>query len=384
MRFSVLSVLALAFPFVGGLANAANLPRKTGVSGAIQTGWAPKVTQAPNVGKIEGRRAFKPVRRETVTHWVNNETCGWIAGPSSDAFACGGGATCATNIDHVVACATGTLSPFFTTCQDYSAYQSGSCSKGNPEAGCCTESDFGSCATYLWTGYPARSMLRCSNTSTIITMLDAPQFVVDASLASSSSQSATDVDDASSGTLSDQQSTNAANAKIGAIIGISLGSVVAIVLTIVMSMKFCAYLKLGKEDCRNVRSHLNNAVQVDRVSSSRASALEETEDERTPRLTSSMYSRMSARSYSSVAPYSPYMPANRSVFGFRPSPPGYETGLNTRTSMIAEERATPPPRYSLFPNGEAAALCADQQQHTVASTEVETSTVTEEGERDTK
>ncbi|KAK8054726.1 hypothetical protein PG994_009793 [Apiospora phragmitis] len=90
------------------------------------------------------------------------------------------GFACATNEAHVVRCASGTNSPLFSVCVDYSAVVAGSCDEANTAAGCCTYTDFPACGTYLWTGTPARSMYRCFPTTSVVTLLDEPQFVVDA------------------------------------------------------------------------------------------------------------------------------------------------------------------------------------------------------------
>lgn len=49
---------------------------------------------------------------------------------------CGGEFTCKTNSDHVVGCVSGTISPFFTACLDYSAFKAGSCSNLDAATGC--------------------------------------------------------------------------------------------------------------------------------------------------------------------------------------------------------------------------------------------------------
>lgn len=49
---------------------------------------------------------------------------------------CGNGFTCATNDDNAVACASGTLSPFYTACLDYRAFKAGSCLSLDAATGC--------------------------------------------------------------------------------------------------------------------------------------------------------------------------------------------------------------------------------------------------------
>ncbi|GAP90765.1 putative carcinoembryonic antigen-related cell adhesion molecule 3 [Rosellinia necatrix] len=158
-------------------------PQKTGdITESTQIGWTPIPTPAPGV-RSDGRVVLDLLRRQTTkTDWTNSETCGWFSGISSSAMLCADGFTCATNSDHAVACASGTIKPFYTACLDYSAFQAGSCSNLNTATGCCQQEDEPACGTYLWTGAPARSMYRCFETASIVTILDVPQFVVDASL----------------------------------------------------------------------------------------------------------------------------------------------------------------------------------------------------------
>ncbi|KAI0814591.1 hypothetical protein GGR55DRAFT_438667 [Xylaria sp. FL0064] len=146
------------------------------------TGWTPIPTPAPGV-RSDGDVVLDLLRRQkSTTDWTNSETCGWYSGISSSAFECGTAFTCATNEDHVVACTSGTFKPFFSACLDYSAFQAGSCASLDPATGCCQNSAQPACGTYLWTGVPERSMYKCFETASILTMLDVPQFVVDASI----------------------------------------------------------------------------------------------------------------------------------------------------------------------------------------------------------
>ncbi|ORY71438.1 uncharacterized protein BCR38DRAFT_10350 [Pseudomassariella vexata] len=146
-------------------------------------GWTPKPTPAPGV-KSEGEHVLDLLRRETTSTWTNSETCGWVSGISSYPWTCAVNSTCATNFDNVVACSSGTYAPFFSVCFDYAAYQGSQCSSIGSLTGCCNLSQYPACGTYIWTGQPPRSMFRCFSEATIISMLDEPQFVIDASLSS--------------------------------------------------------------------------------------------------------------------------------------------------------------------------------------------------------
>ncbi|KAI0491018.1 hypothetical protein F4859DRAFT_31360 [Xylaria cf. heliscus] len=147
-----------------------------------QLGWTPVPTPAPGV-RSDGEVVLDMLKRQTSkTDWTNSETCGWFAGISSSAVMCGGGFTCATNSAHAVACASGTISPFFTACLDYSAFQAGSCANLDAATGCCQQETEPACGTYIWTGSPERFMYKCFERASIVSILDVPQFVVDASL----------------------------------------------------------------------------------------------------------------------------------------------------------------------------------------------------------
>ncbi|KAH8166227.1 hypothetical protein CIB48_g1988 [Xylaria polymorpha] len=147
-----------------------------------QIGWTPIPTPAPGV-RSDGEVVLDLLKRQTSkTDWTNSETCGWFSGISSSAVLCGDGFTCATNSDHAVACASGTISPFFTACLDYSAFQAGSCLSLDAATGCCQQETEPACGTYIWTGSPERFMYKCFEKASIISILDVPQFVVDASL----------------------------------------------------------------------------------------------------------------------------------------------------------------------------------------------------------
>ncbi|KAI3316530.1 hypothetical protein HD806DRAFT_424704 [Xylariaceae sp. AK1471] len=167
-------------------------------------GWTPIPTPAPGVRKdSEVVLDLLLKRASTETDWTNSETCGWFSGISSSAVMCGNNFTCATNSDHVVACASGTFSPFYTACLDYSAFQAGSCSSLDAATGCCQQETEPACGTYLWTGSPERSMYKCFETASIVSILDVPQFVIDASIFSKTHTTPTPTTTPSSNTATD-------------------------------------------------------------------------------------------------------------------------------------------------------------------------------------
>ncbi|KAI1849378.1 hypothetical protein JX266_004873 [Neoarthrinium moseri] len=156
------------------------------------SGWTPRPTQAPGV-KSEGEAVLELLRRDTftTTNWTNSETCGWVSGSSSYPWTCGNGASCATNSEHAVACVSGDYQPFYVSCFDFEASQAGSCDSLGSATGCCQSSQNPACVTYIWTGLPVRSMFRCGTSTAVTSILDEPQFVIDASIsASRSSESA--------------------------------------------------------------------------------------------------------------------------------------------------------------------------------------------------
>lgn len=127
--------------------------------------------------------------RSSDNTWENDQTCGWFSGISSSAYDCQLPLTCSTNTEDVVACATNGVEQFYTVCLNYEAVQSGKCTSAGPQTGCCQNSEEPECGTMLWTGSPARSMFKCFATATLISMLDQPQFVIDASRSSASASS---------------------------------------------------------------------------------------------------------------------------------------------------------------------------------------------------
>ncbi|KAI5862954.1 hypothetical protein GGS23DRAFT_610103 [Durotheca rogersii] len=148
-------------------------------------GAAPDPTEGPHPVKYLARR------RGAEGPWVNGKTCGWRAGVSSLPWTCGGKAHCATDSHHVVACVEGTLSPFFSVCLDHAASEAGSCARLGTSTGCCTDAEHGFCRTFVWTGEPVRSMYGCFRSADVVTLLDVPQFVLDASSSAAPSSTLT-------------------------------------------------------------------------------------------------------------------------------------------------------------------------------------------------
>ncbi|RYP04121.1 hypothetical protein DL764_004668 [Monosporascus ibericus] len=167
-------------------------PQETGLAVEDdQPGWTPKPTPAPGARKSDQDLVVEYLKRQDSSRasrntWTNEQTCGWFSGTSSSAFTCDEDFSCMTNDDNNVACGSGTYSPFFTVCLDYRAFQDGACDNANSLTGCCQDSEQPACGTYIWTGSPTRSMYRCFEQSTIISLLDIPQFVIDASRSSES------------------------------------------------------------------------------------------------------------------------------------------------------------------------------------------------------
>ncbi|KAI1333667.1 hypothetical protein F5Y15DRAFT_404405 [Xylariaceae sp. FL0016] len=111
-------------------------PQETGRATQVDAvGWSPVPTPAPGV--VTGEVVLDLFKRQTTSNnWTNSETCGWFSGVSSSAVMCGNDFTCATNSDHIVACASGTVSQFFSACLDYSAFQDGKCNGVDSATGC--------------------------------------------------------------------------------------------------------------------------------------------------------------------------------------------------------------------------------------------------------
>ncbi|KAK4185464.1 hypothetical protein QBC35DRAFT_16022 [Podospora australis] len=166
-----------------------DLPRVTAATAPDGVnGWTPKPTEAPYVPGTEdvvelfkkGEQWLK-AKRQTGNTWINSKTCAWFSRSSSEPFTCEGTSTCVTNTDRVVAChSSGATRPFYTVCFDYDAAQRGACSSMGTKTGCCFTSSIGACITYLWPeGTSQRSMYRCHTASSIISMQDLPQFLLE-------------------------------------------------------------------------------------------------------------------------------------------------------------------------------------------------------------
>ncbi|KAI1847255.1 hypothetical protein JX266_006795 [Neoarthrinium moseri] len=200
-------------------------------------GFTPKPTPAPGV-QSEGEHILNVLRRATSTEWINSQTCGWASGISSFAWTCGSSQTCATNNQNIVACVSGTYSPFFSVCFDHSAYERGQCASIGSQTGCCQDSSYPVCGTYIWTGSPVRSMFRCFNSATIISMLDEPQYVLDATRSTTGTRSSGDgavtatSDIATNAPGSDNSNSGGSNSSsnTGAIVGGVVGGVAGIAL----------------------------------------------------------------------------------------------------------------------------------------------------------
>lgn len=95
MRYSMTLILAVVCCFIGGFvgaewftdgANASWFPRETGVvaRAAVRAGWSPKPTPAPGTEKPEAEQVLDVLlgRENGDKDWVNNQTCGWVSGPS--------------------------------------------------------------------------------------------------------------------------------------------------------------------------------------------------------------------------------------------------------------------------------------------------------------
>lgn len=89
----------------------------------------------------------------------------------------------------------------------------------------------GACGTYLWPGKTQRSMYRCFASPTIISMIDKPQFVIDASRSSTShptsskTASPTPTDPSGGNDDDDNDGDSGSGTNIGAIVGGVIGGV---------------------------------------------------------------------------------------------------------------------------------------------------------------
>ncbi|KAK3326066.1 hypothetical protein B0H66DRAFT_530072 [Apodospora peruviana] len=168
-----------------------------------------------------------------------------------------GGYSCSTNNQNVVGCVSASFLPFYTACLDYQAFQKSACVNIGAQTGCyiiltrdnffTTESAYGSCGTYLWTGNPPRSMYRCFSDKIIISMLDQPQFVLDALTRSTSTTSTSKTTShlTTTGTNLPGGSTTATtnSSNLGVIVGGVVGGV-AVVAAIVGGI---AYLMIRRK-----------------------------------------------------------------------------------------------------------------------------------------
>ncbi|KAI1075893.1 hypothetical protein F5B20DRAFT_369354 [Whalleya microplaca] len=244
-------------------------------------GWTPKPTPAPGA-MSEAEQVLEALqRRSTKTVWTNGKTCGWISGSSSYPYTCGNNETCSTNVDNIVACASGTYSPFYSVCLDYSAYQAGACSGTGSGTGCCQETGHPACGTYIWTGYPTRSMYRCFPTASVVSVFDEPQFVVDASLSSSlQAHSHSQTETGAGGSSTSDVVTQAPGSdntdgyddvtwrnygRTGAIVGGVIGGAVAIALTVsvvaLLRRRKAKSKRKSKHGIKSLRSSSNNTTQ---------------------------------------------------------------------------------------------------------------------------
>ncbi|KAK0739507.1 hypothetical protein B0T21DRAFT_409852 [Apiosordaria backusii] len=194
------------------------LPKVTATSSPDGVnGWSPKPTEAPflndgsEIDFVELMRRgehWVKAKRQT-TNWLNSKTCGWFDHTASEAFVCGASLTCSTNIDSVVNCIEpGATTPFYTVCLDYQAVNAGLCRSVGPQTGCCATSSIGACITYVWPGPEPKSMYLCHTAQGMVTMLDVPRSVLDASTRSTSTRSSsTTTSDATTGTTSGPTNT---------------------------------------------------------------------------------------------------------------------------------------------------------------------------------
>ncbi|KAI0834700.1 hypothetical protein F5Y06DRAFT_300332 [Hypoxylon sp. FL0890] len=226
----------------------------TGVQLAT-TGQSAKPTSIAGTPAPDHEGVLRLLKNEEA-EWVNAKTCGWYAGVSSQPFSCGDGGVCATNEAHIVACVTGTVSPFYSLCLDYSALQESSCDDGNTETGCCVNAQYPECATHIWTEAPQRSMYRCWSSAAIITMLDVPQFVADAARPTTSAEATIITDGGTNsnpldpGSIhpgSDLPAPPAPGLPIGVIAGSTIGGSVFFILLFCSIRRYRRQRRLGEE-----------------------------------------------------------------------------------------------------------------------------------------
>ncbi|KAI2641459.1 hypothetical protein GGS26DRAFT_585851 [Hypomontagnella submonticulosa] len=354
MRF--LTLLALAgllctvgadwFRWSGGSDNTPSwTPQETGlIVESAQIGLAPQPTPAAGVATLGHEQVLGLLRRgESITPWANPKTCGWFPSVSSEPFTCGENATCETNDNHIVACVTGTVSPFYSACLNYAAYQSGSCVDDNQGTGCCMNSDYGDCATHMWTD-PQRSMYRCFSTSTIFSMLDVPQFVADASLPTTAQTQSllTATKEPDSTNTSSEKPATTPTVNAGKVVGTTIGSLVGFLLICCCILCIHFYRKEVKQDHAKIHARINRAFQYSANSQQWTMA--------TLAPVPAAPSQAAVR-YTPVEPQTPPQQTRRmSAYDSMGHLQSTST-LRTRsasTSDVRSEDETPPPAYSLL------------------------------------
>ncbi|KAF7946438.1 hypothetical protein EAE96_009436 [Botrytis aclada] len=132
----------------------------------VQGGWSPSPTAAPN----NALKVLDLLKRQTTA----NNTCGYYNGIQTEPYTCSGAGYCAHNSYSAVGCCTGDINScdIFTACIDYSS-SSALCALADGLTGCCNNSDFPYCATFLWNN-PQRSMYRCVTSPAFYLMSDYP------------------------------------------------------------------------------------------------------------------------------------------------------------------------------------------------------------------
>ncbi|OTA67210.1 hypothetical protein K449DRAFT_401730 [Hypoxylon sp. EC38] len=217
-----------------------------------------------------GQNVIERRLRRGVTEWTDTKTCGWIAGVSSESFVCDEGATCATNTDNIVACVSGTVSPFYSVCLNHEAFQSSLCADEDMKTGCCFNTQYPECATYLWTNSPQRSMYRCWTSSAIITMLDVPQFVADATLTTVSAEATATSSNGNTLTPArvlpnnDDSTAFQSGLSVGAIVGIVIGSVSGLAILFGLVRCYRHRRKVGEEARQKFEDRLDRGFQNQR------------------------------------------------------------------------------------------------------------------------
>ncbi|KAI1376543.1 hypothetical protein F4677DRAFT_459709 [Hypoxylon crocopeplum] len=343
------------------------------VAAEAATAWAPKPTSTPAITKNELFDGLNQ-RQEATNTWINDQTCGWIAEISSMPFTCGGDGTCVTNSKHVIACATGTLSPYYEACLDYVAYQGGSCVNENTSTGCCFNTDYGKCETLLWIDEPQRSMYQCAKVAAVVTMMDVPQFVVDASISYAAAIASASVSIAltltSDATSTAAESTESSHPDIpeplpsspvskGFIAGIVLGGITLLSLAGYATASCYKHRRGTAEEHKEIRDRLDRIMHASPqrpappVRPAR-SPVHEPVPAATP-LEPPTPRRHTVRRANPEPPRSPAsthyesMPSLPSMTPYRRRmslPSQSSLASTTSTSMSLPTLATPPPRYS--------------------------------------